>query len=284
MGDLVRDTRNQPGLEVVPPVPPQDIEYQTKDAPPYVSYEPSASSTRICGLTRRAFWTAFALVLVVIGAAIGGGVGGGLSTSHKSESIPTQQQSTSSISSSSATSITSSTTASTTSTGIPPSSTQPGVYRIINISTNTALDLLFGNPANGTEVECWQWNPDDAPANYTHQAWQIASVGNGAITIMNLQANSFITAPNNLTVGANPLNNAAADAAVFGGGTHGSPADPHLQWFLIRNSDNSVSFQSKAYSTKYLDLDKGNPANGSLVLLWESNGGLNQEWRLVDST
>ncbi|RDW66619.1 hypothetical protein BP5796_09368 [Coleophoma crateriformis] len=244
MSGLLRDTRNQPGLEVAPPVPPQDIEYQTKDAPPYVNYEPSKSSTRICGLASRTFWIVFALVLVVIGAVVGGGVGGGLSTTHKSASIPTQQHSTSSISASSATSISSSTTTSTTSsstisTGIPPSSTQPGVYRIINISTNTAIDLFWGNTANGTEIECWQWNPDATPANYNHQAWQIALLGNGAITIMNLQAKSYITAPNNLTVGTNPLNS-AADAAVFGGGTQGNPEDPHVQWFLIRNSDNSV--------------------------------------------
>jgi hypothetical protein len=44
-----------------------------------------------------------------------------------------------------------------------------------------------------------------------------------------------------------------------------------------------ASFWSKAYPTKLLDLDDGNPTDGTPVLLWEKDDGLNQEWRLVSS-
>ena len=43
------------------------------------------------------------------------------------------------------------------------------------------------------------------------------------------------------------------------------------------------SFWSKAYPTKLLDLDAGSATDGTPVILWEKNGGLNQEWRLVSS-
>jgi hypothetical protein len=124
---------------------------ETKDAPPDINESPLTPSSRTCGLLPRTFWIGFVLVLVVLGAAIGGGVGG---TFHggkdKSVSTTPQQQSTSSAYSLSTTSTSSSnaipysTTASlstSTSTGILPFSTQPGTYRIINIATNTAIDL-----------------------------------------------------------------------------------------------------------------------------------------------
>jgi hypothetical protein len=41
------------------------------------------------------------------------------------------------------------------------------------------------------------------------------------------------------------------------------------------------SFSSKAYPSKVLDLAAGIPTDGTLILLWEKNGGLNQEWRLM---
>jgi len=43
------------------------------------------------------------------------------------------------------------------------------------------------------------------------------------------------------------------------------------------------SFWSKAYPTKYLDLEAGDSADGTPVILWEQDGELNQEWRLVPS-
>jgi cytoskeletal protein RodZ len=176
MSGLIRDTRDQPGLEVVPPAPgleavPQvyreELGYhqqETKDAA-YIIELPKTSTPRICGLSTRTFWPALVLVLVVLGAAVGGGVGGGLSAAHKDQKVPTpqQQQSLSPVSPSSATSTTSlptssarsTSSSSSTSSAITPFSTQPGTYRIINIATNTTIDLDYGGTTNGTEIECW---------------------------------------------------------------------------------------------------------------------------------
>jgi len=98
---------------------------------------------------------------------------------------------------------------------------------------------------------------------------------------LNTQTNSYITAPNNLTAGVNP-SNSATDASVYGG-VPGTPADPHTQWVMTTNPDNSVSFSSKAYPTKLLDLDGANPTDGTPVILWEKDSMSNQEWRLVAS-
>jgi len=103
-------------------------------------------------------------------------------------------------------------------------------------------------------------------------------VEGGAIIILNNQTNSYITAPNNLTTGENP--SSATDASVYGG-VPGSPTDPYMLWVMATNSDNSISFSSKAYPNKVLDLAGGSTTNGAPVILWEKDGGPNQEWRLV---
>jgi cytoskeletal protein RodZ len=127
----------------VPSVLPENV----KDDHPESHEVPPTSSSRICGLATRTFWILLVLLFVVLGAAIGGGVAGGLSAAHKDKSVsdPSQQQSTgvasSSSSSSSSSSTTSTSSSTSTSTGIPPSSTEPGIYRIVNIYANTAIDL-----------------------------------------------------------------------------------------------------------------------------------------------
>jgi len=113
-----------------------------------------------------------------------------------------------------------------------------------------------------------------------HQTWQISSVGNSAINILNTQTNSYITAPSDLTEGIDPTN--SSNAQVYGG-VPGNPADVYMQWVIVTNSDNSISFSSKAYLSKFLDLAAGNTANGTPILLWGGNGELNQRWRLVSS-
>jgi hypothetical protein len=136
--------------------------------PPYAGLEPvPPHPSRLCGLTKRTFWIVLALAILVIGAALGGGLGGGLSSKHKTVHLPAssgsssgapEQQTTSSASptaaSTSTTRSTTSSVAAATST-IQPFSVSPGTYRIINVATNTAIDLYNGGTTNDTEIECW---------------------------------------------------------------------------------------------------------------------------------
>ncbi|CZR69743.1 uncharacterized protein PAC_19643 [Phialocephala subalpina] len=206
---------------------------------------------RICGLTTRTFWIVFVIVLVVLGAAVGGGVGGGLAASHSTMTSPQGQSSSTASSPTSASSTSSSpySTASSTATSssIAPFSTAPGTYRIINIATNTAVDLLFGGTTNGTRIDGWSWNPASSPTQYVHQSWQMASVDNGAVIMYNTQTKSYITAPSNLTAGTNPPN--TDDAGLYGG-VPGDPSDAHTQWVIVPNSDNSIRYSPLSYSSK----------------------------------
>jgi hypothetical protein len=43
------------------------------------------------------------------------------------------------------------------------------------------------------------------------------------------------------------------------------------------------SFQSVAYKTKVLDVAAGGTINGNAIVVWEPNGGWNQEWWLLAS-
>jgi hypothetical protein len=102
------------------------------------------------------------------------------------------------------------------------------------------------------------WNPYSTPADYAHQAWQIASEASGSVAIFNTQTNSYITAPSSmpsslsrsppahsqlldLTEGVNPSEN--IDAQVYGG-VPGSATDEYMQWVIIQNSDNSIRYSS----------------------------------------
>lgn len=159
MSGLIRDARDQPGLELAPIAHPEEMGYhqhETKDAP-YISELSGVSAPRICGVLPRIFWIGFVLVLLVLGAAIGGGLGGGLSAAHKGKIVPTPTV-TSSVSSSSVPGTSPSPSApspSSTSSAIAPFSTQPGTYIIVNVATNTAVDLYLGGTTNGTEIEGW---------------------------------------------------------------------------------------------------------------------------------
>ncbi|KAE9372629.1 carbohydrate-binding module family 13 protein [Stipitochalara longipes BDJ] len=296
---------DQPGLEVgAPSVQHQYAgHYQeqspynqaaSKEAIPYPAYAGLEAvpppSSRLCGLPKRTFWIVLALVILVVGAALGGGLGGGLSAKHKTAHVPTSSGSTSGTpeqqttsSSASPLAASTSTTASTTSSAsvatstIQPFSTSPGTYRIINVATNTAIDLLNGGTSNDTEVECWVWTPGASESSQPHQSWLLSSVSNNVFTIYNSASQSYITAPLGLD---SPL--------VYGGPTYGAvpgnPSDPHAQFTILENSDNSISFQSVAYPTKVLDLDNSGSANGTPVLVWNIDSttpASNQRWILV---
>ncbi|PMD37235.1 carbohydrate-binding module family 13 protein [Hyaloscypha variabilis F] len=167
---------------------------------------------------------------------------------------------------------------------IAPFSTAPGTYRIINIQTNTAIDLLGGGTAIGTEIEAWAWDPNATPDDYVHQAWTISAVSansNNVVTIYNPASSQYLTAPNGLTIGQNPSNN--TQAQIFGGGPTFGPGNTYMQFTIVKNFDNSISFQSVAYQTKLLDVEAGSTANLTPIVVWEPNGGVNQRWRLLPS-
>jgi hypothetical protein len=86
------------------------------------------------------------------------------------------------------------------------------------------------------------------------------------------------------------------------GGVPGNPSDPHTQFTIIQNSDNSIRyacvsspfgtsankvaqrFHSNAYPTKLLDLSDSGTENGTPVLIYEINGETgsgNQHWILM---
>ncbi|KAH8748725.1 ricin B lectin domain-containing protein [Hyaloscypha sp. PMI_1271] len=283
---------DQPGLEVgLPPGQPDHVGYQqspytqaaSKEVMPYAGQ--STPPPRICGLPTRTFWIAFALALLVVGAALGGGLGGGLAASHKAAHVPSasssstgtpQQQQSTSLSSSTSTSSTSAP-----SSTITPFSTSPGTYRIINILTDTAIDLLNGGTTEGTEITAWSWDPHSTPSEYVHQAWLISAVSNNVVTIFNTASSSYLTAPSGLSLGQDPSNGTLA--TIYGSGPAGSPGDSYSQFTIVKNSDNSISFQSVAYKTKLLDVAGGGITNGNPIVVWEPNGGWNQRWRLLAS-
>ncbi|KAE9364769.1 carbohydrate-binding module family 13 protein [Stipitochalara longipes BDJ] len=302
---------DQPGLEVGSPPSyvghSRSPYYQAVEKEAYTGGPPPTPlPPRICGLPTRIFWVVFALVLLVIGAALGGGLGGGLATSRKTAAahIPSTPSSSSSSSSSSSTetpqqqqtiSYSPSSTATSTSPSaqlstssaaasastIAPFSTAPGTYRIINIQTNTAIDLMLGGTANGTEIEAWQWDPNSTPDGYVHQAWKISAVSDNVVTIYNPASSQYLMAPSGLTMGQDPSENSLAQ--IYGGGPTASPEDTHTQFTIVRNFDNSISFQSVAYQTKLLDVEAGSTANQTPIVVWEPNGGVNQRWRLLAS-
>ena len=146
-----------------------------------------------------------------------------------------------------------------------------------------------------------------------HQAWLISSVGDNLITIYNSASQSYLTAPAGmlsrspaaLSIHSQFLGLASGPGSGGGatyGGVPGNPSDPHTQFTIIQNSDNSIRyacvsspfsssanrmvqrFQSNAYPTKLIDLSDSGTENGTPVLIYEINGETgsgNQHWILT---
>lgn len=84
----------------------------------------------------------------------------------------------------------------------------------------------------------------------------MASISSNAVTIYNTASRQYLTAPSgmslllhicsslnlhppDLTSGVDPSDNALAE--IYGGGP-GSPGDPHTQFTIVKNSDNSIRY------------------------------------------
>jgi hypothetical protein len=166
-----------------------------------------------------------------------------------------------------------------------------------------------------TKATCREWSGSvySPLSQNPHQAWLISSVGNSLITIYNTASQSYLTAPAGtfshspaaLSLHSHFLGLVSGPGSGGGatyGGVPGNPSDPHTQFTIIQNSDNSIRyacvfppfsssankmtprFQSNAYPTKLLDLANSGIENGTPVLIWETNGETgsgNQHWILT---
>ncbi|KAA8650331.1 uncharacterized protein ATNIH1004_003015 [Aspergillus tanneri] len=131
---------------------------------------------------------------------------------------------------------------------------EPGQYILTNKATGTVLDL---SGSDSKSIIGWQHNGG------SNQNWDILPVQDDTYMIASAAGGKRITAPDG---GDRPIA-ALAD-----------PNDPRSLWRAFTNDGFGYIFHNMADPGKVLDLAASSPDNGTPIVLWEPNGGANQEW------
>ncbi|CUA67649.1 hypothetical protein RSOLAG22IIIB_13495 [Rhizoctonia solani] len=125
----------------------------------------------------------------------------------------------------------------------------PGKYRIKNAMSWTTLD----EATDGTHlIHGWQ------QTNQSNQHWLVQGARD-CFTLKNLASGLY----------------ASVDGVYNGSKLHGSK-DKYC-WCLDQDTDGSV-FITVPRTNFVVDLDNGNPANGTTIHLWEKSGARQQRW------
>ncbi|RMJ24884.1 hypothetical protein PHISP_04233 [Aspergillus sp. HF37] len=135
---------------------------------------------------------------------------------------------------------------------------QPGVYMFASAGAGAVIDLRAGSSADGTDL-----------INYRNhggknQHWQVAQVGYFEYLILNDATGTYFTAP--------PYGRGQLTGNLI------SPTDRRVRWRIHRNRNGTYEIESVAFPGRVVDNAGDRAANGNPIILWERNGGLNQQW------
>jgi len=134
-----------------------------------------------------------------------------------------------------------------------------GVYRIVNVSSNTSLDLENGSSENGTVVQGWTSTPGEWA-----QYWVIEKAPSGKYRFYNRQSRTYLD-------------------MRYGSGENGT----QVQCWSYSETDNQVwqivpatsGYRLKNVgSNTYMDLNNGSQTNGTKVQGWDYSETNNQVW------
>ena len=139
-----------------------------------------------------------------------------------------------------------------------------GRYAIVNAYSNEALDDPGSSTSNGTGMIQWQWN------GTANQQWILMAAGDGpAVTDYVMSEgypSSALFAPGTtLPVQQETINNGLANE----------------EWTFVPLSNGNYLIVN-AYTGLVLDDPASSTANGTNIEQYQLNGGLNQQWEVVN--
>ena len=138
-----------------------------------------------------------------------------------------------------------------------------GVYTLINIAGNLALDNPAGSITAGTQIQLWGANGASA------QQWRIDAVGNGIYTLTNIASGALrIDDPNGSNAPGTKLQLWYANMQI------------PQNWRIQRQSDGNYVLTNVAANLA-LDNPNGSNVQGTKLQLLQANGATAQRWRLT---
>jgi DNA-binding winged helix-turn-helix (wHTH) protein len=134
-----------------------------------------------------------------------------------------------------------------------------GVYKVINKSSEKALDVTGASLADGALVIQW---PFKGAAN---QEWKFTSLGSSLYQITSMNGGKALEGPASSTTNSTLV----YQRAVNGGANQ--------IWQVVPNGDGSFTLLNKS-SQLALEVAGSSDAKGAMVIQWAPNGGNNQKW------
>ncbi|KAG8950033.1 hypothetical protein FRC04_008113 [Tulasnella sp. 424] len=130
-----------------------------------------------------------------------------------------------------------------------------GTYRVLNVFTNTALDLAGGSANDGTAVVAW------SAGTGNNQEWTLESGSNG-YRFKNGASGTYLSYAN--------LNQ--GELLVGKGG----PVQP-VEW-TVTQADQGFQIHPAQNPQLVIDLAEGKKDDGAKICLWDNNNNANQKW------
>jgi len=134
-----------------------------------------------------------------------------------------------------------------------------GVYRIVNITSNTSLDLENGSSENGIIVQGWA----SAPGEWD-QYWVVKKTSSGSYRFYNRKSGTYLDMRYGLSE-----NGTQVQCWSY------SETDSQLWQFVAANNGYRLK---NVGSNTYIDLSNGSSTNGTKVQGWEYADSSNQIW------
>ncbi len=134
-------------------------------------------------------------------------------------------------------------------------------YKLLNVHSGKALDVVGGSTADGAAVDQWG---DNGGAN---QQWELVSVSGGYFKIISVNSGKALDVFN-----ASTSDGGNIDQWTDNGGAN-------QQWSLTLIGDSNYKLINR-HSGKALDVFNASTSDGGSIDQWTDNGGANQQWRL----
>ncbi|CAF3394306.1 unnamed protein product [Rotaria sp. Silwood1] len=138
-----------------------------------------------------------------------------------------------------------------------------GVYKLININSNKALDVAHSGTANGTNVQIYTDN------NTSAQQWHIQNTGNGSYKLINVICGKVLDVDHSKTLNG-------TNVQIWE--DNGTAAQ---RWHLQAIGDKNIYKLVNVTCGKALDVNHSGTTDCTNVQIWTDNNTTAQKWRLL---
>lgn len=134
-------------------------------------------------------------------------------------------------------------------------------YKIISRNSGKALDVEWGNTADGTNILQYTY------CGYPNQKWYLESTGDGYYVLRNVATGKVVD------VSGNSKSSGANIHQWYDNGGY------NQQWKIEPTEDGCYKLTARS-SGKCIDVSGGSTADNANVHQWDYAGGYNQQWRI----